>query len=62
MLVSEILRIKGTVLFTTPPDAPVMDAVKVMASYQIGQPLQDVEISRLVAFLRTLTGESPPAR
>ena len=28
MLVSEILRIKGTVLFTTPPEAPVMDAVK----------------------------------
>ncbi|HVN35533.1 MAG TPA: CBS domain-containing protein [Casimicrobiaceae bacterium] len=36
MLVSEILRIKGTVLFTTPPDAPVMDAVKVMAHNDIG--------------------------
>jgi CBS domain-containing protein len=36
MLVSEILRIKGTVLFTTPPDAPVMDAVKVMAQNDIG--------------------------
>ena len=36
MLVSEILRIKGTVLFTTPPDAPVMDAVKVMAQLDIG--------------------------
>ena len=36
MLVSEILRIKGTVLFTTPPDAPVMDAVKVMAQHDIG--------------------------
>ena len=29
MLVSEILRIKGNTLFTTAPDAPVLDAVKV---------------------------------
>jgi CBS domain-containing protein len=36
MLVSEILRIKGTVLFTTPPEAPVLDAVKVMAQHDIG--------------------------
>ena len=36
MLVREILRIKGTVLFTTPPDAPVLDAVKVMAQNDIG--------------------------
>jgi CBS domain-containing protein len=36
MLVSEILRIKGTVLFTTTPDAPVLDAVKVMAQNDIG--------------------------
>jgi CBS domain-containing protein len=36
MLVSEILRIKGTVLFTTPPEAPVMDAVKCMAQHDIG--------------------------
>jgi CBS domain-containing protein len=36
MLVSEILRIKGTVLFTTPPEAPVMDAVKCMAHHDIG--------------------------
>ena len=36
MLVSEILRIKGTVLFTTPPEAPVMDAVRCMAQHDIG--------------------------
>lgn len=36
MLVSEILRIKGTVLFTTPPEAPILDAVKVMAQHDIG--------------------------
>jgi CBS domain-containing protein len=36
MLVSEILRIKGTTLYTTSPDAPVMDAVKVMAQNDIG--------------------------
>ena len=36
MLVSEILRIKGSALYTTPPDAPVLDAVKVMAQHDIG--------------------------
>ena len=36
MLVSEILRIKGTVLFTTTPDAPLLDAVNVMAQNDIG--------------------------
>jgi len=36
MLVSEILRIKGNALYTTPPDAPVLMAVKVMAQHDIG--------------------------
>lgn len=36
MLVSEILRIKGSVLYTTPPDAPVLDAVRAMAQHDIG--------------------------
>jgi CBS domain-containing protein len=36
MLVSEILRIKGNVLFTTAPDRPVIEAVSVMAQHDIG--------------------------
>jgi len=36
MLVSEILRIKGATLYTTTPDAPVLEAVKVMAQLDIG--------------------------
>lgn len=36
MLVSEILRIKGSALFTTPPHAPVLEAVAVMAQNDIG--------------------------
>jgi len=36
MLVSEILRIKGNALFTTPPSGTVLDAVKVMAQHDIG--------------------------
>jgi CBS domain-containing protein len=36
MLVSEILRIKGNVLYTTSPDAPVLDAVRAMAHNDIG--------------------------
>jgi CBS domain-containing protein len=36
MLVSEILRIKGSVLYTTAPGAPVLDAVRVMDHNDIG--------------------------
>jgi len=36
MLVSEILRIKGHTLFTTPPDHSVLEAVEVMAQHDIG--------------------------
>ncbi|MBU6484669.1 MAG: CBS domain-containing protein [Betaproteobacteria bacterium] len=36
MLVSEILRIKGHTLFTTPPGRPVLEAVQVMAQHDIG--------------------------
>jgi CBS domain-containing protein len=36
MLVREILRIKGDALYTTPPDAPVLEAVKAMAQLDIG--------------------------
>jgi CBS domain-containing protein len=36
MLVSEILRIKGSTLFTTAPDALVLDAVRAMAQHDIG--------------------------
>jgi CBS domain-containing protein len=36
MLVSEILRIKGNTLFTTPPDGMVLEAVSVMAQHDIG--------------------------
>lgn len=36
MLVSEILRIKGNTLFTTPPERPVLEAVQAMAQHDIG--------------------------
>jgi CBS domain-containing protein len=36
MLVSEILRIKGKTLFTTPPQRPALAAVEVMAEHDIG--------------------------
>ena len=36
MLVSEILRIKGHALFTTPPERSVLAAVEVMAERDIG--------------------------
>jgi CBS domain-containing protein len=36
MLMSEILRIKGHTLFTTPPERSVLEAVAVMAEHDIG--------------------------
>ena len=36
MQVSEILRIKGTTLYTTAPEARLVDAVKVMDQFDIG--------------------------
>ena len=36
MRISEILRIKGHTLFTTAPEGPVLEAVKVMAQNDIG--------------------------
>ena len=36
MLVSEILRIKGHTLFTTPPERSALEAVEVMAQHDIG--------------------------
>jgi hypothetical protein len=36
MVVSEILRIKGTVLYTTRPDVLVLDAIRVMVQHDIG--------------------------
>jgi CBS domain-containing protein len=36
MLVSEILRIKGHTLFTTPPERSVLEAVEVMSQHDIG--------------------------
>jgi CBS domain-containing protein len=36
MVVSEILRIKGSTLFTATPERSVQDAVKVMAQHDIG--------------------------
>ena len=36
MLISEILRIKGSTLFTAPPESKVLDAIAVMAQHDIG--------------------------
>ncbi len=36
MLVREILRIKGNILFTTTPDGTVLDAVQAMAEHDVG--------------------------
>jgi len=56
MLVSEILRIKGTALFTTAPDAPALDAVKVMAQHDIGSLvlMERGQVRGLVTFAEVL--------
>ena len=50
MLVSEILRIKGTTLFTTGPEGLVLEAVNVMAQNDIGS-LVVMDHGKLVGML-----------
>ncbi len=56
MLVSEILRIKGSTLFTTAPEAPVIDAVRVMAQNDIGSlvVMDHGKMSGIVTFAEVL--------
>ena len=42
--------------------ASLEDAVRVMARVQLGRPLADDEVGRIVAFLKTLTGKLPQLR
>lgn len=42
--------------------ATLEEAVQVMARYQLGRRLDVAQVSALVAFLRSLTGETPPRR
>ena len=50
MLVSEILRIKGSTLFTTTPEGTVQNAVVVMAQHDIGS-LVVMDRGRMVGLL-----------
>ena len=50
MLVSEILRIKGNTLFTTPPERPALAAVEAMAEHDIGS-LVVMEHGRMAGIL-----------
>ena len=50
MLVSEILRIKGTVLYTTRREVAVLDAVNVMAQHNVGS-LVVMDQGRLVGMV-----------
>ncbi|MGA8009505.1 MAG: CBS domain-containing protein [Thiomonas sp.] len=50
MKVSDILRVKGHVLFTVPPQAPLLQAVQTMAQHDIGS-LVVMEQGKLVGLL-----------
>ena len=50
MLISEILRIKGHALFTTPPERSLLSAVEVMAENDIGS-LVVMDHGRMVGIL-----------
>lgn len=56
MLVSEILRIKGTVLYTTRPETLVHEAVKVMAQHDIGSlvVMDKGKVAGLITFAEVL--------
>ena len=50
MKVSEILKVKGNILFTVTPDSPMLDAVNVMAEKDIGS-LVVMENGNLIGLL-----------
>jgi CBS domain-containing protein len=50
MKVSEILKVKGDILYTVKPDSPIADAVKTMAEKDIGS-LVVMEFGELVGML-----------
>ncbi len=50
MKVSEILKVKGSVLFTVTPDSPILDAVNAMAEKDIGS-LVVMEAGNLIGML-----------
>jgi CBS domain-containing protein len=50
MKVSEILKVKGDILYTVTPDTPMLDAVKTMAEKDIGS-LVVMEFGELVGML-----------
>ncbi len=50
MKVSEILKVKGNILFTVTPDSPILDAVNTMAEKDIGS-LVVMEGGRLIGML-----------
>lgn len=50
MKVSEILQVKGNILYTVTPDSPLLDAVNIMAEKDIGS-LVVMEFGELVGML-----------
>ncbi|GGI16072.1 MAG: CBS domain-containing protein [Oxalicibacterium faecigallinarum] len=50
MKVSEILKVKGNILFTVTPDSPILDAVNTMAEKDIGS-LVVMEGGKLIGML-----------
>ena len=50
MKVSEILKVKGNILFTVTPDSPILDAVNAMAEKDIGS-LVVMEGGKLIGML-----------
>ena len=56
MLVSEILRIKGNALYTTPPETPALEAVRTMAQHDIGSlvVIERGKMAGLVTFAEVL--------
>ena len=60
MLVSEILRIKGSALFTAAPNSSVLEAVRVMAERDIGS-LVVMDHGKMVGLLTLLRDKARSA-
>lgn len=61
MKVSEILKVKGNILYTAPPDMPLLDAINIMAERDIGSlvVMKDGKVQGMLSFREVMSAIDP---
>lgn len=61
MKVSEILKVKGNILYTAPPDMPLLEAINIMAERDIGSlvVMKDGKVQGMLSFREVMSAIDP---